>query len=290
MPFGTARDAALVAKLRDDATTLRRLVIEMLEYAGSGHAAGPLGLADIFAALFGAVLRHDPKHPDWVGRDRLVLSKGHTCPILYAALAHSGYFPTKELMTLRKLHSRLQGHPSCIDLPGVEVSSGPLGQGISQAVGMALAAQLQASSREVYCVMSDGEHNEGQTWEALLFAGKHRLHNLAVILDRNNIQIDGFTETVMPLEPLREKYEAFGWHVVDIDGHNIDAILDACDTAKAVFEKPVCIIAHTTPGKGVEFMEWKPEWHGKPPNEAQAEVALQGLQTLRTLQGKLVKE
>lgn len=273
-----------IADLQAKATLIREDIIQMLRQAGSGHAAGPLGMADIFTALYFDVLRHDPHHPLWPDRDRLVVSNGHICPVWYAALAHAGYFPVSELATLRKLHSRLQGHPSRLDLPGIENTGGPLGQGISQAVGMALAAQLDQKSYQTYCIMSDGEHDEGQVWEAVLFAGKRKLHNLAVIIDRNNIQIDGFTEEVMPLEPLRQKYQSFNWHVLEIDGHNFHSIIDACHEAKAIFEQPTCIIAHTIPGKGVDFMEWKPEWHGKSPNAQEAKVALR---ELRSLQGTL---
>ncbi len=256
----------------------------MLLKAGSGHAAGPLGMADIFAALYFSVLRHNPENPNWVDRDRLVLSNGHICPVLYAALAEAGYFPKSWLGTLRQINGKLQGHPNRLDTPGVETSSGPLGQGISQAVGMALAGKIDQKNYQVYCVMSDGEHDEGQVWEAVMMASKHKLHNLAVIIDRNNIQIDGFTEDIMPLESLRAKYEAFNWHVLEIDGHNMKAIIDACDEAKAIFEKPVAIIAHTIPGKGVDFMQWNPDWHGKAPNQEEAKKALS---ELRNLPGKI---
>jgi transketolase len=212
-----------------------------------------------------------------------VLSNGHICPALYATLAGVGYFSRDELQGLRKLGSRLQGHPSRVDLPGVETASGPLGQGLSQAIGMALAAQLDQKSQQVYCLLSDGEHDEGQTWEAILAAAKYKLHNLAVIIDRNNIQIDGFTESVMPLESLKAKYEAFNWRVLEIDGHNIAAIREACQTALAIFEKPVAIIAHTIPGKGVDFMQWRPEWHGKSPKSAEADRALYQLRTMKGL-------
>lgn len=262
------------------ANTIRRDIIEMLVQAKSGHAAGPLGLADIFTTLYFHVLRHDPQRPHWAERDRLVVSNGHVCPVLYATLARAGYFPVSELKTYRQFGSRLQGHPSRLELPGVENSSGPLGQGYSQAVGMALALKLQGSSAEVYCIASDGEHNEGQVWEAAMAAAKYRLHNLAVIIDRNNIQIDGHTEEVMPLDSLKAKYEAFNWHVIEIDGHNIQEIIDACDMAKAIYEKPVAIIARTIPGKGVDFMQWKSEWHGKAPNLADARKALRQLRSL----------
>ncbi len=262
------------------ANTIRRDIIEMLVQAKSGHAAGPLGMAEVFTALYFHVLRHDPQRPNWPDRDRLVLSNGHICPVLYAAMARAGYFPISELKTYRQLGSRLQGHPSRLDLPGLENSSGPLGQGYSQAVGMALALKMEGRTAQVYCVSSDGEHDEGQVWEAAMAAAKYRLHNLAVIIDRNNIQIDGHTEDVMPLESLRAKYEAFNWYVIEIDGHNIREIIEACEMAKAVFEKPVAIIARTIPGKGVDFMQWRPEWHGKAPTPAEAQKALRELRSL----------
>ncbi|MEP7167242.1 MAG: transketolase [Candidatus Woesebacteria bacterium] len=276
-----------IQQLEQKAEAIREDIIRMLLEAGSGHSAGPLGMADVFTALYFSVLRHDPNNPTWEDRDRLVLSNGHICPVLYATLAESGYFPTEELLTLRKLGTRLQGHPSKVDLPGVEVSAGPLGQGISQAIGMALAGILDQKKYQVYCAMSDGEHNEGQTWEAILFAGKERLANLTTIIDRNNIQIDGFTEDIMPLESLKAKYEAFNWHVLEVDGHNIERVIDACSEATAIYEKPVCIIAHTIPGKGVDFMEGKPEWHGKTPNPQEAQMALE---ELRTLKGRIQYE
>jgi transketolase len=246
----------------------------MLVPAKSGHPGGPLGMADIFVTLYFHILRHDPKRPDWSERDRVVVSNGHICPVWYATLAHAGYFPIEELQTYRQLGSRLQGHPNRLELPGIENSSGPLSQGYSTAVGMALALQMEGKNNQVFCISSDGEHNEGQVWEAVMTAAKYKLHNLAVIIDRNNIQIDGHTEDVMPLESLRAKYEAFNWHVIEIDGHNFEQIIEACHMAKAVYEKPVAIIAHTIPGKGVDFMQWKYEWHGKPPTEEEAERAL----------------
>ena len=263
------------------ANDIRQDIIEMLLEAKSGHSAGPLGMADVFAALYFNVMNHEPKNPQWEGRDRLVLSCGHICPVLYATLAEAGYFPKDELKTLRKLGSRLLGHPHNMALPGIENSSGPLGQGMSQAIGMALAARLNNQNHRMYVITSDGEQNEGQVWEAMMFAGKNKLHNITAILDRNNIQIDGFTEDVMPLEPLRDKYEAFNWHVIEIDGNNPQAIIDACMEAKAIYEKPTMIIAHTTPGKGVSFMEYKYEWHGAPPNKDQAAAALKDLRSMR---------
>jgi transketolase len=268
-------------EIKIKANDIRQDIIEMLLEAKSGHSAGPLGMADVFATLYFNVLQHDPTHPTWPGRDRLVLSCGHICPVLYASLAESGYFPKTELNTLRKLGTRLLGHPHNLALPGLENSSGPLGQGLSQAIGMALAANLDHNKQRIYCICSDGEQDEGQIWEALMFAGKNRLHNLTVILDRNNIQIDGYTEDVMPLEPLKDKYEAFNWHVIEIDGHNPEEIINACNEARAIYEKPTIIIAHTIPGKGVDFMENDYKWHGTPPNKEQAQEALKELRTLR---------
>lgn len=270
-----------LTELQYKANDIRQDIIGMLLAAGSGHSAGPLDLAEVFTSLYFNILKHDPKNPKWKDRDRLVLSCGHVCPVLYATLAEAGYFPMEELKTLRKLGSRLQGHPHNLALPGLETSSGPLAQGSSQAVGMALALRLDHSSNRVYLVMSDGEHNEGQIWEAVMLAGKNKLHNITAIIDRNNIQIDGYTEDVMPLEGLRAKYEAFNWHVLEVDGHNISDIIDACNEAKAIYEKPTVIIAHTIPGKGVDFMEGKFEWHGKPPSKDEAKEALHELRTLR---------
>lgn len=269
------------------ATEIRQSIIEMLVKAGSGHSAGPLGMADIFTALYFEVLNLKPTQPTWPDRDRLVLSCGHICPVLYATLAHRGYFPRTELLTLRQFGTRLAGHPHNLDLPGIETSSGPLGQGLSQAVGMALAARMDNQKWRTYAVLSDGEHDEGQTWEAVLFAGKQKLHNLTTIVDRNNIQIDGFTEDVMPLEPFAEKYRAFGWYVLEIDGHDFPAIIAALRHARAVFEKPTVIIAHTVPGKGVDFMENDYRWHGKIPKPDEAKVALR---ELRTLRGQIISE
>ncbi len=274
-------------ELKYKANDIRQDIIQMLLEAKSGHSAGPLDMADIFTALYFSVISHDPKNPSWAGRDRLVLSCGHICPVLYATLAESGYFPKEELMTLRKLGTRLHGHPHNLALPGLETSSGPLAQGSSQAVGIAYALRMDHSRSRVYLIMSDGEQDEGQIWEAVMFAGKNRLSNITAIIDRNNIQIDGFTEDVMPLENLREKYEAFNWHVLEVDGHNIDAVINACNEAKAIYEKPTVIIAHTIPGKGVDFMEGKFEWHGTPPNKEQAKLALE---ELRTLRGQIISE
>ncbi len=276
-----------LSSLSMKANILRRDIVEMLTEAKSGHPAGALGMADVFSALFFSILKHNPKQPLWKDRDRLVLSNGHICPVLYAAMAESGYFPKSELKTLRVFGSRLQGHPSRVHLPGVETSSGSLGQGLSLAIGMALSARMNEETYRVYCVMGDGEQQEGQVWEALMFAGANKLRNLTVIIDRNNIQTDGFTEDVMPVDPLKAKYESFGWYVIEIDGHNIEECIDACEKAKAIFEKPTVIIAHTIPGKGVDFMQWDPAWHAKAPNKEQAKKALK---ELRTLKGSLIEE
>jgi len=256
------------------ANAIRQDVIEMLVSANSGHTAGSLGMADIFSTLYFHILSHKPKNPNWSSRDRVILSNGHICPVLYASLARAGYFPLEELKKLRNIHSRLEGHPYFGSLPGVENTSGPLGSGLSQAIGIALAFRLDNLKNRVFCLMSDGEHDAGNTWEAIMSAGKYRLNNLTAIIDRNNIQIDGFTENVMPLEPLRAKYESFNWHVLEIDGHNIEAIVDAVNEAKVIYEKPTAIIAHTIPGRGVSFMERDFSWHGKPPTRNEAEAAL----------------
>ncbi|OIP58027.1 MAG: transketolase [Candidatus Levybacteria bacterium CG_4_10_14_0_2_um_filter_36_16] len=276
-----------VIELEKKAVEARELVISTLLEAGSGHSAGPLGMADIFTAFYFHILNHNPKDPTWVDRDRLVLSNGHICPIQYVTLAMAGYFPIEELKTLRKINSRLQGHPHRGTIPGIETTSGPLGEGISQSIGMALAARLDNKKHHIYCLTSDGEHQEGNTWEAVMFAGKEKLDNLTVVVDRNNIQIDGFTEEVMPLETLRYKYESFNWKVFEVDGHNIKMFVEAVSEARAIHEMPVAIIAHTIPGKGVDFMENDFTWHGKPPNKDEAKKALD---ELRTLQGKIISE
>src|SRR3990172_5645321 len=274
--------------LQNKANEIRQDIIKMLLEAGSGHSAGSLGMADVFTALyFGGVMDYDPKNPKWEERDRLILSNGHICPVLYATLAHAGYFPHEELMTLRKLGSRLQGHPERGRLPGVETTSGPLGSGLAQASGYAYASRMDGGKFRVYCITSDAEHQEGNHWEAVAFAGKYNLSNLTAFVDRNNIQISGFTEDIMPIEPLKAKYEAFNWSVLEVDGHNIETIIDAVNMAKAIAENPTVIICHTIPGKGVDFMEGRWEWHGKPPNPEEAKKALQ---ELRTLRGKIKSE
>ncbi len=272
-----------IHELENQANAIRQSIIEMLVEAKSGHTAGPLGMADIFTVLYFNALKHNPKDPAWAERDRVVLSNGHICPVLYATMAHSGYFPIEELKTLRKFGSILQGHPHRDFLPSLETSSGPLGSGLSQAVGMAIADRMdhgKSSSRTIYCMMSDGELNAGNSWEGAMLAGKERLQNIIAIIDRNNIQIDGFTEDIMPLEPLADKWQSWNWHVQQINGHDISEINNAIFEAKAVFEKPSVIIAHTIPGKGVKEFENKFEWHGKPPNKEEAEMALKQLRSL----------
>lgn len=267
-------------ELQYKANIMRQDVINMLLTAGSGHCAGPLGMADVFTALYFEILKHDPKNPDWEERDRLFLSNGHIVPVRYAAMARAGYFPVEELNNLRSMGSRLQGHPERKRLPGLESTSGPLGSGLAQAAGYAYCARADKRDFRIYCVCSDGEHDEGNHWEAVMFAGHYKLANLTVFVDRNNIQIDGFTSDVMDLEPLRAKYESFGWHVIEIDGHNLEEIVDGVNQAKAVQDKPTVIICHTVPGKGVSFMENRFEWHGKAPNKEEAEKALSELQNL----------
>lgn len=286
--------------LKEKANEIRISIIEMLVAAGSGHSAGPLGMADIFTALYFHILKHDPKNPEWPLRDRLILSNGHIAPVLYATMAHAGYFPVSELLTLRKFKSRLQGHPHREFLPMLETSSGPLGAGLSQAVGMALADRIdngKSGDRFFYCLTGDGELDEGQNWEAIMLAGKERLGKLITIVDRNNIQIDGYTEDVMPLEYLSHKFESFGWHVEEIDGHNFGAIAEAIGRAQAVFDGPSVIIARTVPGKGVSYMERDFKWHGTPPGitdmagepakKDQVDIALR---ELRTLSGQIRSE
>ncbi len=278
-----------IKELEHKAYALREDVIRMLEHAGSGHSAGPLGLAEIFSTLYFDILRLDPKNPEWNERDYFFLSNGHCVPIQYAAMAERGFFPKEELMTLRRLGSRLQGHPERTKLPGLENTSGPLGSGLSQAAGVAHTLQYidKQPHRFVYVITGDGELDEGNIWEAAMFAGKYKLSQLIVFVDRNNIQIDGTTDHVMPLEDLHGKWESFGWHVQEIDGHNVESIRDAASMARAITNKPSVIIAHTIPGKGVDFMEYDYHWHGAPPNSEQAKDALH---KLRTLDGKIKGE
>jgi len=280
-----------ILELEEKANDIRESIISMLVEAGSGHTAGPLGMTDIFTLLFfGGILKYDAQKTDWPERDRLVLSNGHICPVYYATMAHAGFFPIEELQTLRKFGSRLQGHPHREFMPWLETSSGPLGAGLSQAVGMAIADRMDGGNgvnRFIYCLMSDGELDEGNSWEAILLAAKEKLHNLIAVIDRNNIQIDGFTEDIMPLDELAAKWRAFNWHVIEVDGHDFTALYQAFNQAKAIFEKPTVIIAHTIPGKGVKEFERDFHWHGKPPNKEEAVMALK---ELRTLGGKIKSE
>ncbi|MEK7170567.1 MAG: transketolase [Patescibacteria group bacterium] len=280
-------------KLQSIANEVRITLIEALVEAGSGHTAGPLGMADIFAYLYFHELRHDPQKPDWPERDRLVLSNGHICPVLYATMAHAGYFGIdgveKFKKGLRKFGTPFQGHPHREYIPALETSSGPLGSGLSQTTGMALAERIDNGSsykKWIYCLMSDGELDSGNSWEGAMLAGKEKLGNLIAIIDRNNIQIDGFTEDIMPLEPLADKWKAFNWHTQEINGHDFSAIDEAVNRAKSVFDQPSVIIARTIPGKGVSFMERKFEWHGKPPNKEEGTRALAELRELGDKQGR----
>ena len=286
-----------VKLLTHQANEVRQSIIEMLVEAKSGHSAGPLGMADVFTAFYFHILKHDPHNPEWEERDRLILSNGHICPVQYAAMGHAGYFPLEELKTLRKLGTRLQGHPHRGALPGIETTSGPLGSGLSQAAGMAYGLRMDEKKNWVYCLMSDAEQQIGQIWEAAMWAGNNKLGRLIALIDRNNFQINGFTENVMPVEPLKAKWEAFNWHVQEIDGHNFEEIVNAVEEAKAIFNRPSIIIAHTIPGKGVDFMEYRYEWHGNPPGSIEpkgappkAEQAKKALEQLRTLGGKITSE
>ena len=294
-PIGTLTEKKLLA-LETRANDIRKDIIDMLTEAGSGHSGGPLGMADIFTAMYFHVLNHDPKNPKWEERDRMLLSNGHIVPVRYVAMAHAGYFPKSELKTLRKFGSKLQGHPEYVIMPALENTSGPLGDGSPQSVGMAYIGKKEERPWHVYCMMSDGELEAGITWEAAMFAGKHKLQNLTWVIDRNNIQIDGYTEDIMPLEPLKDKFEAFNFAVIEVDGHNINAFVDACREAQAIYEKPVVIIAHTIPGKGVDFMEFDFKWHGAPPGKGpEDEVAKENqrkeaLNDLRTLGGRITSE
>lgn len=285
-----------IKELELKANEARELLIQALTEAKSGHTAGTLGMADIFTAFYFHILKHDPKNPDWEERDRLILSNGHIVPIRYVSMAQAGYFPVEELKTLRKFGTRLQGHPEREKLPGVETTSGPLGSGLGQAAGMAYGLRMDGKKNRVYCIMGDGELNAGNIWESAMFAGKYKLSNLTGIIDRNNIQIDGMTENVMPLEPLRDKFEAFNWHVLDVDGHNIGEFVNAVNEAKAIYEKPTMIIAHTIAGKGISEIEFDYRWHGIPPGAGPEDVfkkteqSSKFLTELRTLGGKIKSE
>ena len=276
-----------IKELEIKANEIRQSIIEMLEKAGSGHTAGSLGMADIFTAFYFHILNHDPKNPSWEERDRLILSNGHIIPVRYATMAYAGYFPIEELKTLRKFGSRLQGHPEKEKLPSIETTSGPLGSGLGQAAGIAYGARMDKKQIRVYCLMSDGEQQAGNIWESAMFVGKNKLSNLTAVIDRNNIQINGMTEDVMPIDPLRDKYEAFNWHVIEVDGHNIEEFVNAIEQAKAIYEKPTVIIAHTIPGKGIKEMEFDYHWHGEPPK---SEESKRFLNELRTLNGKIKGE
>lgn len=261
--------------LENKARDIRVSIIEMLVEAGSGHTAGPLDMTDVFTALYFKVLRHKPENPSWEERDRVLLSNGHICPVLYATMAHAGYFPVEELKTLRKFNSRLQGHPHREFLSALETSSGPLGSGLSQAVGMAIADRMNdVKGRFIFCMMSDGELDAGNTWEGAMLGGKEKLENLIAVVDRNNIQIDGFTENVMPLEPLSDKWQSFNWRTIEANGHDFQSILNAFEEAKTPSRKPTVILANTTPSKGVKDWENKFEWHGKAPTREEGEKAL----------------
>ena len=279
-----------IKELESTANTIRQDIIEMLLEAGSGHTAGPLGMADIFTLLYFHIMNHDPKNPSWEDRDRIVLSNGHICPVQYATMARAGYFSVEELKTLRKFHSRLQGHPHREYLPALEISPGPLGSGLGQAVGMAIGERMdkgRSTDKYIYALLSDGEMDCGIIWESAMLAGRDKLQNLIAIIDRNGIQIDGYTWDIMPLEPLKAKWESFGWHVIEVDGHNFRALDEAIGEAQSVNDKPSVLIAHTIPGKGVHEFERDYHWHGKPPKKEEADMALR---ELRTLGGRVVSE
>jgi transketolase len=271
------------------AEDIRESIVKMLVEAGSGHTAGPLGMTDVFTALYFRILNHNPRHPDWAQRDRVILSNGHIVPVLYATMAHAGYFSVSELKTLRRFGSRLQGHPHRESLPGLETTSGPLGCGLSQAIGMALMDRLEGHKpdRFFYCLMGDGEINEGQVWESFLLLNKYRLTKVIPIIDRNTIQIDGYTEDILPLESLKDKFEAFNFHVIEIDGHDFRDIMRGIGAAKSSLDKPTVIIAHTIPGKGVTAFEGDYKWHGKTPS---LEEGRKALRELRTMKGKIKNE
>ncbi len=266
-----------IEQLKEIANLLRRDVITMISKAGSGHPAGSLGMADVFTALYFKVLSHNPEMPDWTERDRVILSNGHICPILYATLARVGYFPPEELNNLRQFGDKLQGHPSKKDFSLVEASSGSLGHGLSIAAGMSLAAKKDGKQYAVWCLMSDAEHQEGSIWEAIMLVSRYQLDNLKIIVDRNDIQLSGDIDNIMPISPLKQKYESFGWHVFEVDGHNIEDLIKILQEARNYQDGPCVILAKTIAGKGVSFMEGKWRWHGKAPNVKEAEKALKEL-------------
>ncbi|HBU69821.1 MAG TPA: transketolase [Elusimicrobia bacterium] len=278
------KNTKTIEELQEISKEVRADVIKMILKAGYGHPAGSLGMVDVFVAMYYLILNHDSKNPEWIDRDRLILSNGHICPALYAVMAHSGYFDHKELMHLGEFGKILQGHPDKRFLPFIENTSGPLGCGLAQASGIAYCGRMDKKRFRTFVITSDGEHDEGNHWEAVMFAGKNNLSNLTMIVDRNNIQIDDFTENVMPLEPFAEKYKAFGWSVLEVDGHNMQDLINACSKARAIYENPTVIIAHTIPGKGVDFMENNPNWHAKAPNDLDAKKAIE---EIRTMQGKI---
>jgi len=270
-----------ITSLKEHANDVRKGIIRSLVAAGSGHSAGPLDMADVFTAFYFHILRQDPERPLWEDRDRLLLSCGHIVPVRYSAMAYAGYFPVEELLTLRKFGSRLQGHPERIRMPALETTSGPLGEGLAQGTGLALAAKMDGKDWRVYVVTSDAEHQCGLHWEAVMTAAKFKLDNLTCVVDRNFIQIDGSTEDVMPLEPLNDKYRAFNWETLECDGNDIGDFIATVDRAKRIRGRPQVIIAHTLPGKGVSFMEGDYRWHGKPPNKEQGDEALRELDAQR---------
>ncbi len=265
-------------EMKEMAKTIRRDIVKMTCEAGSGHPGGSLSATDILVALYFNKMNHDPLKPEWDERDRFVLSKGHICPALYAVLARAGYFSVDELLTLRKMFSRLQGHPALNkDLPGIEVSSGSLGQGLSVAVGVALGLKMDNKPQKVYCLCGDGELQEGQIWEAVMTGAHYQLDRLICIVDKNNLQIDGKVQDVMNIDPLKEKFEAFNWNVIECDGHNLEELMEAYDKADKNKGKPTCIVANTIKGKGVSFMEDEAGWHGKAPSKEQCALAMQEL-------------
>lgn len=294
-PIPILSEKKLIA-LEARATAIREDLIHMLARGGSGHSAGPLDLADIFTAFYFHILEHNSKKPAWKDRDRLLLSCGHNVPIRYVTMAHAGYIEKSVLKTFRKLGSPLQGHPEITFLPALENTSGPLGDGAAQSVGLAYAGKCDDVEWHTYCILSDGELEAGIVWESAMFAAKHKLDNLTWIIDRNFIQIDGNTEDIAQIEPLHDKFAAFGFEVVEIDGHNIREFVDACSYAKTITDKPTVIIAHTIPGKGVDYMEGNYLWHGNPPGLGpedkvkRTEQEKAAVRSIRTLGGKIVSE